>query len=135
MVQSSPVSFSGLRVLLVDDNPLNQRVLSALLIRLGFEVAMASDGQAGLDKFCAEPRPHVVLMDLRMPNMDGFEATRFMRAHELELGLARTPIIAVTADAFADSRAHAFEVGMDEFLDMPIVPDRLAATLDRLIKR
>ncbi|MFM8610681.1 MAG: response regulator [Burkholderiaceae bacterium] len=124
----------ALRALVVEDNPINQRVITALLKRLGYEVATADDGQIGADKFRAGPTPSVVLMDLQMPVMDGYDSTLLMRAWEQQQGLPRTPIIAVTANAFEEFRVRAFEVGMDEFLTKPVVPQLLADTLARFVK-
>ncbi len=122
------------RALVVEDNPINQRVICALLKRLGYEVTTADDGQIGADKFRAGPTPSVVLMDLQMPVMDGYDSTLLMRAWEQQQGLPRTPIIAVTANAFEEFRVRAFEVGMDEFLTKPVVPQLLADTLARFVK-
>jgi len=124
-----------LRALVVEDNPINLKVISALLKRMGYEVSAAEDGQIGADKFRAGPPPDVVLMDLQMPNMDGYQSTLLMRAWEQEQGLPHTPIIAVTANAFEEFRVRAFEVGMDEFLTKPVMPDVLAAALERFVKR
>lgn len=120
-----------LYALVVEDNPINQKVMCALLKRMGYEVSAADDGQVGAAKFRDGPQPSVVLMDLQMPNMDGFDSTRLMRAWEQLNGLTRTPIIAVTANTLDDARNRAFAAGMDEFLTKPVAADLLQETLAR----
>ena len=117
---------NGLDVLLAEDNPVNTAVAVAMLKRDGHRVVVADNGSAALA--CLDrQRFDVVLMDCHMPELDGFEATRQLRARGL-----RVPIIALTASAMDDERAHCFAVGMDDFLSKPLTAASLRAALDRL---
>ena len=117
---------NGLDVLLAEDNPVNTAVAVAMLKRDGHRVVVADNGTAALA--CLDrQRFDVVLMDCHMPELDGFEATRQLRARGL-----RVPIIALTASAMDDERAHCFAVGMDDFLSKPLTAASLRAALDRL---
>jgi CheY-like chemotaxis protein/HPt (histidine-containing phosphotransfer) domain-containing protein len=120
------------RVLVVDDNAVNRKVASRLLERAGYDVAVAVDGREGLERF-VDGGWDVVLMDVQMPGMDGIEATRRIRAHELERGLARTPILALTAHALDADRCSVIDAGMDDLVPKPIQPDDLVAALQRHI--
>ncbi len=122
----------GRRVLLVEDNPLNQEINAQLLSLLGLEVEVADDGQQAVARLRTDAACDVVLMDVQMPHMDGLEATRRIRqlpAHR------HTPIIALTANAFADDRQRCLEAGMDDFLAKPVDPDALAQALQRQLTR
>jgi PAS domain S-box-containing protein len=126
-------SLSGLRVLLVEDNTINQEVASYILARAGASVAIAANGQAALSMLAghAEHAEHagydVVLMDLQMPVMNGFEAAAAMRAAGLTL-----PIVAMTANALDEDRRRSLAAGMQAHLSKPIDVDELVATLSRL---
>ena len=120
----------GSRVLLVEDNELNQQVASEFLARCGLHVTIASDGAQALDKVASEPFD-VVLMDLHMPVMDGLEATRRIRADHAHDEL---PIIAMTAAAMTQDRQASALVGMNGHIAKPIDPQELAETLVRWIK-
>ncbi|QYM78124.1 response regulator [Horticoccus luteus] len=124
----------SLRVLVAEDNPLNRRFAGLLLERLGHEPEFALDGQAALDRFCAA-RFDVILMDVQMPQLDGLSATRAIREFERQHARARTPIIAVTADALVEDREHCLAAGMDEYLSKPLNPGALRETLARLVHR
>ncbi len=118
------------RVLVVEDNPINQLVAEGVLNRLGFEVVMADNGAAGVATVADDPEGFVaVLMDCQMPVMDGFNATRAIRAIQAEG--TRTPIIAMTAAAVAEERDRCLAAGMDDFLTKPIDVAVLEQTLDR----
>ncbi len=106
-------------VLLVEDNAINQQVAVTILHKQGYKVDIASDGLQAFLLFQSN-KYHVVLMDCQMPLMDGFEATRKMRKMEYELGLKRTPIIALTANALDEDRKACLSSGMDDFLVKPI---------------
>ena len=108
------------RVLIVEDNPINRKVLMAQLQRIGIQVESSENGQAAVAAIEAGLAPDLVLMDCRMPIMDGFEATRQIRLLEGTSGRARLPIIAVTANAFADDREKCLSAGMDDFLAKPV---------------
>jgi CheY-like chemotaxis protein len=118
----------GLRLLVAEDNPVNREVLAAMLAHLGHEPAFAVDGHAALEA-ARRARFDVVLMDLHMPGLDGFAATREIRA--LGGANARMPIVALTADAFADTRTRCLEVGMSDFITKPVALDALAVVLAR----
>jgi CheY-like chemotaxis protein len=115
----------GLRVLLAEDNPVNALLARALLTRAGCVVVRAATGEEALTAL--EQAPYdVVLMDMRMPGMDGLTAARALR-----LRGDRTPIIALTANAFEDDRRACLESGMDDFLSKPLDPKALHAALAR----
>ncbi|KAB2925893.1 MAG: DUF3365 domain-containing protein [Dechloromonas sp.] len=110
--------FAGRRILLAEDEPVNQEITAMLLSEAGLLVDTAEDGQAALDRL-AGGRYDLVLMDMQMPNMDGLEATRRLRETAAGAGL---PVIALTANAFAEDRAQALAAGMDDFLTKPVDP-------------
>ncbi|HEC19472.1 MAG TPA: response regulator [Gammaproteobacteria bacterium] len=114
-----PAERSGVSVLLVEDNAVNQQVAAAILHKQGYKVDIAGDGLQALSLF-KKNRYQVVLMDCQMPTMDGFEATRNIRALEMGAGLSRTPIIALTANALDEDRAACLAAGMDDFLVKPM---------------
>lgn len=117
--------YAGTRVLLVEDEPINQEVSSELLADIGFKVEVAGDGAEALAKVKASTYD-LILMDMQMPVMNGVEATRAIRA--LPRGGA-IPIIAMTANAFAEDRQVCLEAGMNDHLGKPVVPSRLYETL------
>jgi signal transduction histidine kinase/ActR/RegA family two-component response regulator len=116
----------GLRVLVVEDNPVNQRVTASVLRHAGHEVRTAETGTAAVSAV-GEERFDVVLMDCQMPEMDGYEATRRIRA--LEEGGGRTPIIALTAHDLKGDRERCLRAGMDDYLAKPVSPERLLARI------
>ena len=121
--------FRGAKILLVEDNDFNQIVATELLAKLGLQVTLAVNGQEALDQV----RPgafDAVLMDIQMPVMDGYEATRLMRANPL---LADLPILAMTAHAMQRERDRCVALGMNDYITKPINPDELVATLARWI--
>ena len=122
----------GKRVLLVEDNAVNQTVASAMLEQLGALCVVAGHGEAALQCLRREPFD-AVLMDLQMPVLDGMEATRRWRQHEDSTGLPRTPVIAFTAHALDDDRERCRLAGMDGFVSKPVDADALARALDALI--
>jgi signal transduction histidine kinase/CheY-like chemotaxis protein len=117
------------RVLVVDDNPVNQIVAVKMLERVGWEVESANHGREGIAKHSAAPFT-AILMDCEMPEMDGYEATHAIRATE---GAIRTPIIALTATAMQGDRERCLAAGMDDFVSKPIVAELLLAALDRAV--
>ena len=124
----------GGRVLLVEDNALNQQVALELLEAAGLVVDVETDGRAALDRLVAGPRPPVhdlVLMDLQMPVMDGYEATRAIRATP---GLANLPIVAMTAHALAEERQRCLEAGMNDCVTKPVDPERLMAVVAGFVR-
>ncbi|HYH18438.1 MAG TPA: PAS domain S-box protein [Azospirillum sp.] len=126
--ESATTPLRPLRVLLAEDNPVNQKVAVALLTRQGHAVGVAADGAQALDRVRSE-RFDVVLMDMQMPGMDGLEATRRIRALPGERG--RVPVIALTANALAGDAERCRAAGMDDHVAKPIVPEALAAALAR----
>lgn len=113
------------RILVVEDNPVNQRVVTLLLQRFGCEVDVADNGLLALEA-AARSTYDLILMDCQMPEIDGFEATRRIRAHEKE---RRIPIIALTASALSGEREHCLSAGMDDYLSKPVRSDLLLEKL------
>jgi two-component system, sensor histidine kinase and response regulator len=126
-------TFAGHRVLLVEDNPVNQRVAHRLLQRLAAEVTIANNGAEALERL-AEASFDAVLMDCQMPVMDGFTATARIRELERLESRTRLPIIALTANVMSEDREHCLAAGMDAHLGKPIVPSQLADCLARYLK-
>ncbi|MDD3518490.1 MAG: response regulator, partial [Chromatiales bacterium] len=119
---------TGLRLLVIEDNPLNQRVAQELLTHAGAYVQVASGGRQGIDFVrTGQPPFDAVLMDIQMPDLDGYETTRILRE---EVG-ATLPIIAMTANALPADRAACLAAGMDDHVGKPIDMDQLIATLLR----
>ncbi len=116
--------------MLVEDNRINQRLACKLLEGRGYRVTLAENGQLALDAL-AHASFAVVLMDMQMPVMDGLEATRRIRAREAASGLARTPIVAMTANAMQGDRERCLAAGMDDYLSKPINADELSRQLER----
>jgi CheY-like chemotaxis protein len=121
------------RVLLVEDNPVNALVAGATLDKLGLRYVQADDGEQALQQVMAPGAQafDLILMDCQMPGMDGFEATRRIRDHELQQALRRCPIVALTASAQPGDRQRSLQAGMDDHLAKPFTEDELVATLRR----
>jgi two-component system sensor histidine kinase/response regulator len=135
-LKSSPqpkATFRGNKILLVEDNPINQRVAQRTLQNMGAEVTIANNGAEALERIAAFAFD-AVLMDCQMPVMDGFTATR--RIRELESGrcLKRLPIIALTANVMSEDRENCLAAGMDAHLGKPIEPAQLIEVLNRFLK-
>jgi len=128
--QVAPV---GMAILVAEDNEINALLARALLVRLGHRPTLAGNGAMAVESWLAAQAAgaayDLVLMDLSMPEVDGAEATRRIRLAEAERGCARTPIIALTANAFQEDREQCAAAGMDGFLTKPFDRDRLAAAL------
>jgi two-component system sensor histidine kinase/response regulator len=116
---------SGARVLLVEDNAINREVATELLQAIGLQVDLAENGRQALERVPGA-NYDLILMDMQMPELDGVEATRAIRALP---GGASLPIIAMTANAFDDDRQRCFAAGMNDFITKPVDPARLHATL------
>lgn len=117
------------KVLIVDDIQDNRKLLLSLLLPIGFEVQEAKNGAEALEIF-ETWAPHIILMDMQMPIMDGYEATRRLKA--TESGRA-TPIIAITASAFDEDEKKVFDAGVDAFLRKPFLPDELFTIMGKLL--
>ncbi|MEN0036456.1 MAG: response regulator [Cellvibrio sp.] len=118
------------RVLLAEDNPVNQEVACAMLQRMGLSMKIANNGREAFDLLQLESFD-LVLMDCQMPIMDGFEATESIRAREAELNLPAIPIVALTANAISGDREHCLARGMDDYLSKPFSQDQLHELLAR----
>ena len=126
--------FSSTRVLLVEDNPVNQRVAHRLLQKMGIDVLICNNGAEALERVRDETSFDAVLMDCQMPVMDGFSATRQIRDAERASGSgAHVPIIALTANVLLEDREHCIEAGMDAHLGKPIQADQLRDCLSRFL--
>jgi CheY-like chemotaxis protein len=116
-------------ILVVEDNPTNQKVIASLLSKLGFSCQIVGDGAAGVQAVETDPSIALILMDVQMPVMDGYEATGAIRTMDM-LGQQRhRPIIAMTANAFEEDRQLCLNAGMDDFLTKPIDLEKLKLTL------
>ena len=116
-------------ILLVEDNEMNRDMLSRRLKRAGFEVSEASDGLAALQM--AGMTPDLILLDMGIPELDGWEVTRRLKASP---ATARIPVIALTAHVMAGDRERALEAGCDAYETKPVEFDRLRAKIEQLIR-
>jgi CheY-like chemotaxis protein len=117
------------KILLVEDNDMNRDMLSRRLVRNGFEVVMAVDGSQGV-AMAASERPDLILMDLSLPVIDGWEATRRVKA---EAATSAIPVIALTAHALVEDREKAKAAGCDDFDTKPVELPRLLEKINRLL--
>jgi two-component system, cell cycle response regulator DivK len=117
------------KVLLVEDNEMNRDMLSRRLARRGFEVVVAEDGERGVAA-AREAQPDLILMDMSLPVLDGWEASRRLKADETT---SRIPIIALTAHAMAGDRDRALEAGCEDYDTKPIELARLLEKMDRVL--
>ena len=126
------------RILVVEDNPVNQRLALKIVERLGYRASLARNGREGVEQYLREPAD-LVLMDCQMPEMNGFDATRAIRAAEREAARdgrsPHVPIVAVTANVGGGSREECMASGMDEYLPKPLRVDDLRTVIDRLLAR
>ena len=118
------------KVLLVEDQEDNRDMLSRRLVKRGYEVAIAVDGAEGVEKARSEA-PDLILMDMSLPVMDGWEATRILKAED---GTRSIPVVALTAHAMSTDREKAFEAGCDAYETKPIELPRLLETMEKLLQ-
>jgi CheY-like chemotaxis protein len=119
------------KLLLVEDNELNRDMLSRRLQRKGFEMVIATDGQQGV-QVAQEQHPDLILMDMSLPVIDGWEATRLLKADSSTQSI---PVIALTAHAMAGDREKAIEAGCDDYDTKPIELPRLLEKIEALLNK
>jgi two-component system cell cycle response regulator DivK len=117
------------KILLVEDNDMNRDMLSRRLVRNGYEVCLAMDGQQGADMAVSQ-RPDLILMDMSLPVIDGWEATRRIKANDATRAI---PVIALTAHAMAGDREKAMEVGCEDYDTKPVEISRLLGKIAALL--
>lgn len=121
------------KILLAEDNALNAEIAASILKKMGFSVELAEDGIVCVEKIENEKNGYdFILMDIQMPNMDGYKATRLIRQLS-DRKKAEIPIIAMTANAFDEDRKKAFEVGMNGYVSKPIDAKSLKKTLASIV--
>jgi len=118
------------KILLVEDNEMNRDMLSRRLMRKGYDVAIAEDGQRGVDMAGSE-NPDLILMDMSLPVIDGWEATRQIKNSTSTGGI---PVIALTAHAMAADREKAMQAGCDDYDTKPVELPRLLEKIEQLLK-
>ena len=119
------------KILLVEDNEMNRDMLSRRLIRKGYEVALAVDGQQGVEMASSET-PDLILMDMDLPIIDGWEATRRIKAND---ATRKLPVIALTAHAMVGDRDKAMGAGCDDFDTKPVDFPRLLGKIEAMLQR
>jgi CheY-like chemotaxis protein len=124
--------FDTLRVLVAEDNEINQLVIKTLLDQVGVSPTVVTNGKLAVDAWDAQPWD-VILMDVQMPVMDGPTATRLIRSRETQTGRARTPILALTANAMTHQVADYMAAGMDGHVAKPIEARLLFSALERAL--
>jgi two-component system cell cycle response regulator DivK len=122
---------TAVSVLLVEDNEDNRTIYTTILRHCGHEVAEAANGEEGI-RLARELRPAVILMDVAMPGIDGWEATRRLKA---DPETAHIPVIALTAHAMAEDRQRAVQAGCESYLAKPIEPRRVVEEVEKLLAR
>ncbi len=122
---------AGINILVVEDNPVNQLVISSMLESREYAFDIADNGALGVEAYIAQP-PDLILMDICMPEMNGMEATQCIRDHESTHALRHCPIIALTANAMKGDRERFIASGMDDFLSKPVLMEALFSKIDLL---
>ncbi|MFQ3199361.1 MAG: two-component system cell cycle response regulator DivK [Zhongshania sp.] len=117
-------------ILLVEDNEMNRDMLSRRLMRKGYEVLLAVDGQQGIDMCLLQVKPDLMLLDMSLPVKDGWQVAREMKSHDV---LQAIPIIALTAHAMADDRQRALLAGCDDYDTKPVDLPRLLGKIELLL--
>jgi CheY-like chemotaxis protein len=126
---AQPSPSRRLKILLVEDNVVNRRLVTIILTKAGHDVVTAHDGRAAIEAYTRAPHD-IILMDLQMPVMGGYEATVEIR--RLETGQRRIPIIALTANAMAETHDECLRSGMDGYVTKPINREELLKTIESL---
>lgn len=121
-------------ILIAEDNPVNQLVITKMLAPFNAELLLAENGEAAVSTFIVR-RPDLVIMDVSMPLMDGHAATRAIRAHEEAAGWARTPVIGATAHVMEEDRARCRDAGMDDYMSKPIRKDMVCEKVGKWLGR
>ncbi len=121
------------KLLLVEDNLINQRLTKLILEKAGYEVLTANNGQEAVDYFKKDLEIKLIIMDIQMPVLDGLAATQVIRFHEVEQKLKKTPIIALTAHAMKGDKEKCIEAGCDNYLSKPIMIDVLVDTIKKYV--
>ena len=129
---AAPAPLEGLRVLLAEDHPTNQRVVRLILEAVGVRLEIVETGTSALDQLARQPFD-LVLMDMQMPEMDGLTATRRLRERERLTGARRTPVIMLTANALDEHVRSSLQAGADAHLSKPVRADRLIMTLTEVM--
>lgn len=132
VMQSIDERLAGLNILLVEDNPINQQVARGILERKDIKVTIANNGKEAVDLLESSPsdRFDLILMDMEMPLMDGYEATRVLRSKNQ---FSNIPIVALTAYAMPEDRARCLSAGMNDHVPKPVKPDLLYETIAKWI--
>ncbi len=125
---NQPANEEPLRILMAEDNPINQRVGKLILQRAGFDIDLVGDGNEALEAHRINPYD-LILMDCQMPTMDGFEASRQIRS----LDRPQPIIVAVTANALVGERERCLEAGMDDYLSKPFQAEQLVALVKKWV--
>ena len=135
MTEAEPVDRSGIKILITDDNPINTEIADAILTDEGFKTDRAENGKIALEKIAEadEDEYSLVLMDIRMPVMNGYEAARAIR--ELEGSRGRIPIVAISANTYESDRRAAAEAGMNAHVAKPFKSEELVKTIEELTKK
>jgi CheY-like chemotaxis protein len=128
---SDKIQRYSLRILVGEDNPVNQKLVARTLENFGHKVTLASNGREAVDAFIASPFD-IVLMDVQMPVLDGLSATRMIREIESEAGTSHMPIVGLTAHALDSDRSRCLQAGMDAYLSKPFKPQELILLIEAL---
>lgn len=121
-------------MLVVDDHPINRLLMDAMLKKAGWSSVSAEGAKEAMDALKGGLKPDVILMDIRMPDIDGFAATKMVRQWESATDRPRIPILALSADVLEESRTRALQEGMDGYMTKPINLERLVETLQTFIQ-